>query len=105
MEFCYENALDSARRELRERRYGDALSSIREAMRCDMSSPAPHNLLGVYYELLGDVDSARKHYRAACDLDPAYVPSANNLERLVMWRVGHELSGPDLGESPCRKTS
>lgn len=42
----------------------------------------PHNLLGIWHELNGNKDKARKHYRAAFALDPTFKPACRNLERI-----------------------
>jgi Flp pilus assembly protein TadD len=62
---------------------------ITGAMELDMDSPQPHNLLGILYEIAGNDDKARKHYRAAYALDPTYKPACRNLERLVagVWTL------------------
>ena len=51
-----------------------------EAMRNHPHAPEPHNLLGMLLERRGDHLTAMKHFRAAQALDPAYEPSAHNLE-------------------------
>ena len=59
-----------------------AYSLIVEAMRIDPDAPQPHNLLGIFYELSGNGNLARRHYRAAYSLDPTYKPACSNLERI-----------------------
>ena len=45
-------------------------------------APEPHNLLGIWFELKGNEDKAHRHYRAACALDPTFMPARKNLERI-----------------------
>lgn len=68
----------------RLRRYEleDAYPLIVEAIHIDPDAPQPHNLLGIWFELTGDGDKARKHYRAAYALDPTFKPACRNLERI-----------------------
>lgn len=42
-------------------------------------SPEPHNLLGILLEKEGLHASAMRHFRAAIDLDPTYLPAKENL--------------------------
>ena len=61
-----------------ERAYELIISEMCEAP----DAPEPHNLLGIWFELKGDEDKARRHYRAACALDPTFMPARKNLERI-----------------------
>jgi tetratricopeptide (TPR) repeat protein len=61
----------------------EALPVIKEALILNTEAAEPHNLLGIFFELKGDDNNARKHYRAAYALDPTYKPACRNLERLV----------------------
>lgn len=61
----------------------EALPVIKEALILNTEAAEPHNLLGIFYELKGDDNNARMHYRAAYALDPTYRPACRNLERLV----------------------
>jgi lipoprotein NlpI len=42
--------------------------------------PEPHNLYGILFEKKFDHNMAMKHFRAAWDLDPTYLPARHNLE-------------------------
>ena len=66
----------------------DALPAIKEALILNTEAAEPHNLLGIFFELRGDDNNARKHYRAAYALDPTYQPACRNLERLVEFVWG-----------------
>ncbi len=66
----------------------EALPVIKEALVLNTEAAEPHNLLGIFFELKGDDNTARKHYRAAYALDPTYKPACRNLERLVEFVWG-----------------
>ncbi len=74
---------------LRRHEFKDAYPLIVEAIRANPDAPQPHNLLGIWFELMGDGDKARKHYRAAYALDPTFKPACRNLERIcTMFEYG-----------------
>ena len=52
---------------------------ITDAMGKHPHAPEPHNLFGVLLERQCDHLAAMKHFRAACALDPTYVPARCNL--------------------------
>ena len=60
--------------------YEKCVELIREAMSECPDAPEPHNLLGVVLESEGDHSEAMRHFRAACALDPTYLPAQQNLE-------------------------
>lgn len=72
---------------------------IADLMKYDMDAAEPHNLLGIYYEILGDEGAARKHYRAAYALDPTYTPACRNLNRICSWKWCNERPTYDFGDS------
>lgn len=59
-----------------------AYDLITQAMHIEPDAPQPHNLLGIWFELRGDGDKARRHYRAAYSLDPTFAPACKNLEQI-----------------------
>ena len=67
---------------LRKRNFEKSYQVIIEALEEAPNAPEPQNLLGIWQELQGNEDMARKHYRAAYALDPTYRPASENLERL-----------------------
>ena len=67
---------------LRSREFAGAYKSIIESIGINPSAPQPHNLLGIWFELHGDGDKARRHYRAAYALDPTFKAACNNLARI-----------------------
>ncbi|RDU24730.1 tetratricopeptide repeat protein [Anaerosacchariphilus polymeriproducens] len=60
----------------------ESYEMIIKALEQNPNAPEPQNLLGLWYELQGDNDMARKHYRAAYALDPTYKSASRNLERV-----------------------
>ena len=73
--------ISQAAMSLRNKEFENAYRMIAEAMWVNPDAPQPHNLLGILYELIGDGNIARKHYRAAYSLDPTYRPACKNLEQ------------------------
>ncbi len=71
---------------LKENNYEKAYNSIKYAMIEDLSSGEIHNLLGIYYEKIGEFNMAKKHYRVSSDLNPKFNAPMKNLERLGSFR-------------------
>ena len=90
-------AVSEATQALRVRDILSSRSKIASAIMLDMDAPEPHNLLGILYEMMGDDNAARKHYRAAYALDPTFKPSCRNLERLVVFNWGVQQRNFDFG--------
>lgn len=77
----FTDTITKASNRLRCNDFEEAYDLITEAMRIDPDAPQPHNLLGIWLELKGNGDKARKHYRAAYSLDPSFKPACKNLEQ------------------------
>lgn len=60
--------------------YKKCVELICKAMSKYPDAPEPHNLFGVILEKRGDHEEAMRHFRAACALDPMYVPAQYNLD-------------------------
>jgi Flp pilus assembly protein TadD len=102
-ESVFRRKLADATAALKARNFKQAHADITEAMGLDMEAPEPHNLLGLLYEMTGDFQSARKHYRAAYALDPTYKPSCRNLERITGFESSAFFTGrvfDSAGEAP-----
>ena len=82
-------------------RYEKAYEDILEAMEERPDAPQPHNLLGIYYELGGEIDLARRHYRAAYSLDPTFSPACRNLEQISLALSNERPRIFDFGEAFC----
>jgi CheY-like chemotaxis protein len=93
---AYDDLVRRARRRIEERDLGAAEELIRRAIDTDDGRPDAHNLEGVVEEVRGHRDAARRHWRVALDLDPAYGPARNNLHRTARASVA-EREAPDLG--------
>ncbi len=94
---AYWAAVEKAALALKKGDFPLSRSSIANAMAMNMDAPEPHNLLGIFYELLGDDRAARQHYRAAYALDPTYKPCCRNLERLALYGWNASSGGLDFG--------
>ena len=82
--------LELARRAIHEREFQRAAAQVRRAIAADPANAEALNLLGVLFELHGDVEQAHRHYHLAYAADPAYPPARRNLDRLVHGRPrGH----------------
>lgn len=62
--------------------YISAKKHIQNIIIKDFSKPEGHNLLGIMYELQGNLNLARRHYRASYSLDPTFKAASKNLERI-----------------------
>ncbi len=98
-ELEYGKTLQKAVTALKARDFKQAHVDIAAAMAYDMDAAEPHNLLGLFYEMTGNFQAARKHYRAGYALDPAYKPCCRNLERLTGFDSGAFLSGRVFDEA------
>ncbi len=65
---------------VKQNKFQESEALIKEAMERFPHAPEPHNLFGLLFEMQGDHPAAMKHFRAACALDPAYVPARHNLD-------------------------
>jgi DNA-binding NtrC family response regulator len=82
----FQELIEFAKKCINEKKYDKAIEYLKKAMVEKLESPEPQNLLGVLYELKGDLSKAGKHYRAALELDPTYRPSQDNLERVTAFK-------------------
>lgn len=82
-----------------------AKTGISEMMAQYMDAPEPQNLLGILYELLGDYQAARRHYRAAYALDPTYKPCCRNLERITSYDFSTKITDMDFGAEDGNDTA
>lgn len=74
---------DTARELMAKGAYQACEQCITAAMGAHPHAPQPHNLIGLLLEKMNDRHAAMKHFRAACALDPAYVPARRNIERFA----------------------
>jgi tetratricopeptide (TPR) repeat protein len=74
--------IKEASHKLHNNKLEESYKIILKALKENPDAPEPQNLLGIFCELNGNSELARKHYRAAYALDPTYLPASENLERL-----------------------
>lgn len=98
----FQKLIEQAADRLNDRKLAEAERDLRRAMELDPSAPQAHNLYGVLQELRGDRPLALRHYRAARDLDPCYLPAENNLRRLTRF-FPDQRERIDLGDGADEK--
>lgn len=82
------NLCDRVKEHLSKNAYKACMEDICEAMYLYPNSPEPHNLMGILMEKQMNHIGAMKHFRAALDLDPTYLPARENM----MDYAGMEMS-------------
>ena len=95
-----ETLLQKAIKLLGEKNYPKAEEQIKLAMLENPHSAQVHNLYGVLEELAMNDDLARRHYRAAYALNPAYKPAADNLERISSFDYRLKADPISYGDKP-----
>ncbi len=73
------NLCDRVREYLRQNAFQECAEDICYAMYLHPDAPEPHNLMGILLERKRNHVGAMKHFRAALDLDPTYLPAKENL--------------------------
>jgi DNA-binding response OmpR family regulator len=82
--------LELARRAIHQGELQRAMAQVRRAIAAEPANAEAFNLLGVLFEIRGDLGEAHRHYHLAYSADPAYEPARRNLDRLVRRRPrGH----------------
>ena len=84
---------------LHNKEFEEAYKMIINEICSNPNAPEPHNLLGIWYEMNGEEQLARKHYRVSYVLDPTYKPACNNLERISTLFISKKIPF-DFGEEP-----
>jgi tetratricopeptide (TPR) repeat protein len=100
--------IKEATNELENFKFHESYKTILKALNENPNAPEPHNLLGIWYELQGNNDLARKHYRAAYALDPTYKPASKNLERVCTFFLYENIPvdfGKDISEESDKVNS
>lgn len=83
---------------LKIRDFDNAKVFIHSIMSQGYDCAKAHNLLAIYYELTGDLNLAKKHYRASLALDPTLKSADNNLKRICLSRYICNEEYVDYGE-------
>lgn len=92
--------INTAALSLKKHELEEAYDLIIEALHIAPDAPQPHNLLGIWFELKGDGDKARRHYRAAYALDPTFKPACRNLEHICNLYGSIMPYSYDFGDAP-----
>lgn len=79
----YKEKIKKAIEQMKLRELESAKLTLYEAMPLDDNGTEVQNLLGLYFELMGDRLFALRHYRAAYALDPSNIYASKNIERLT----------------------
>ncbi|HHV79114.1 MAG TPA: response regulator [Firmicutes bacterium] len=94
--------VEQAKAYIVQRKFHKAGEALKAAVASKPLSPEPYNLYGVLLESLGEIDDARKLYRAALAIDPSYGPANANLERVC--KLKYSPVGIDLGDKREEQT-
>lgn len=94
----FDGCVAAARALLKEGKLAEALPVIQKAVKLGTDRPEGFNFLGALAELRGDQDAARRMYRVALTVDPAYFPAALNLKRLCQWNPVGRTNPINLGD-------
>ena len=86
----FQEYLEFGKKCILEKNYDSAKEYLKKAIDENLEAPEPQNLLGVLYEYEEDLLIARKHYRAALEMDPTYKPAIENLERVSSLRYSRD---------------
>lgn len=73
------NLCDRVKDYISRNAYKECTEDICYAMYLHPDAPEPHNLMGILMEKQRNHTGAMKHFRAALDLDPTYLPAQENL--------------------------
>ena len=100
---AYEDKVKEAIELLRNSKYEEAQFCIHEAILLNDNGVEAQNLIGAYYELIGDRLMALRHYRAAYALEPSYEYANLNIERLTYNNFIGTANKPLLGDEVLTK--
>ena len=67
----------------------DAIAQYEALLAQNPKQARPHMMLGIIYERRKKFDISEKHYRNALDINPEFVPAANNLAYILAVRDGN----------------
>lgn len=73
------NLCNRVKASLSQNAYKECMEDICYAMYLHPDAPEPHNLMGIVMEQQRNHIGAMKHFRAALDLDPTYLPARDNM--------------------------
>lgn len=78
---------DRVREYLKQNAYKACIEDICYAMYLHPDAPEPHNLMGILMEKQKNHIGAMKHFRAALDLDPTYLPAKENMMNYARFDI------------------
>jgi DNA-binding response OmpR family regulator len=93
----YHSIVELAKGFIVKQQFGPAKEWLQKAVAMDTVNPTAFNLLGVMYEMEGELQLGQKMYRAALSIDPSYTPAIENLNRSAQWQYTQQ--GMNLGET------
>ncbi len=93
----YNSKIKDAIHSIHEHEYAKAHDFINDANTLDENAPDCHNLLGILFEVQGNLLQAAKHYRAALALEPSFRPAINNLTRVTSINYHFDYQKIDYG--------
>ncbi len=99
----YITLIQKAQEAIKERKFDLAHSFLKRSIIMAEDHAEPFNLLGVIAEMTGDKEKAMKMYRASLDIDPAYEPAQDNIERASQFNDRSEEA--NLGDDDSSKNS
>jgi len=85
----YAHNIELAKKYINSQQFNNAFNYVKKALSLEPANPEAFNILGLFYEIKGDILSAQKNYRAALALDPTYRPARKNLDRLTTFDEHH----------------
>ncbi len=78
---------DRVREYLKQNAYKACIEDICYAMYLHPDALEPHNLMGILMEKQKNHIGAMKHFRAALDLDPTYLPAKENMMNYARFDI------------------
>lgn len=78
----YESHVQYARQLIVKKQYKEAEEVLKTAIGMEPLKAEPHHLLGALAEIEGELEEAKKHYKAALVMEPAYLPAQTGLVRI-----------------------
>jgi tetratricopeptide (TPR) repeat protein len=91
-----DNLCQEVKKLVNQKKYEESENMIKNAMRMYPHAPHTHNLYGLLLEIQGDNLSALKHFRAACALDPSYMPAKQNIDHFSSFYPKGEWAFDDM---------
>ena len=73
------NLCERVKEDISRNAYKECMEEICYAMYLHPDAPEPHNLMGILMKKQKNHIGAMKHFRAALDLDPTYLPAKENM--------------------------